>query len=101
MAAKETVKLGKGLCVSRKCSSKEAAFTLSKSGLAVCTCNACNSQHFARSARSDQDFRDCIIPPDTSPPAAPAPEPAPPAPSPAPTPKKTIGWGIFAGREES
>ncbi len=75
-------KLGTGRCP--WCGSTKATYTLSKSGLAVHTCNGCNSQSFSRSGTSDEIFRSHITP--EAPPAPPAPAPAPADPAPAPTP---------------
>lgn len=50
--------IGHGRCPC--CGSSKARYTLSKSGLAVVTCNSCNFQGFARSERSDQHLRDLI-----------------------------------------
>lgn len=50
--------------------------SLSKNGLAVMTCNSCNSQLFARSGRSDELLRACITRPANAPEPAPAPSPS-------------------------
>jgi hypothetical protein len=72
--------LGLGRCP--LCSSTRAKFSFSDgSKLAYCTCNACNSQIFSRSDRSDELLRKNITPGD-----APAPAPAPVAAAPAPAP---------------
>lgn len=89
-------RLGVGHCP--WCGGTKATYTLSKSGLAVHTCNGCNSQSFARSATSDELFRSHIKPealpaPADPPPApVPAPEPAPPAPAPAPRRSSLMSW---------
>ncbi len=87
--------IGLGCCP--VCSSLKARFTVSKKQLACMTCNACNSQIFARSDRSDELLRKRITPTEApaaefSPPAAAAAEP-PLAPAPAPAKKR--GWGIL------
>src|SRR4051812_33956609 len=108
-----------GLCACPLCGSKRAKLTLAKSGLPVLTCNACNSQSFARSDRSDMLMRERLVPaekpaadpvrepaaPDPVQPkpapqlggpraapvrTAPAPDPVPPAPAPAPA----SSWGF-------
>lgn len=84
------------------CGSTKARYTLSAKGLAVGTCNSCNAQVFARSERSDEVLRANITPTHAPAPSAdPAPTPvAPPAADPPPaSPRKTIGWGLLAGRE--
>ena len=59
-------KIGDGVCP--LCRSASARVSLSKSGLAVMTCNACNAQIFTRSGRSDEIVRGFIR---AAPPAAP------------------------------
>lgn len=94
------------------CGSHKARYTLSKSDLAVGTCNTCNTQVFARSDRSDEVLRANIEhdadgkPVGGAPAPTPAPTPAPvaknapePVPAPPPKPKKVIGWGLMAGTE--
>lgn len=91
-------RLGVGHCP--WCGGTKATYTLSKSGLAVHTCNGCNSQSFARSATSDELFRSHIkpeappapAPADLPPAPVPAPEPAPPAPAPAPRRSSLMSW---------
>lgn len=89
------------------CGSEKARYTLSAKKLAVGTCNACNTQVFARSDRSDEILRRNIKT-EAAPPADPAPAPAPavlppptdPAPPPAPAkPARKFGWGVLAGQE--
>lgn len=102
------------------CGSKKASLGVSAKGLAYLTCNACNSQTFARSDRSDEALRRLHVP---EPQAAPFPHPlnateedraaikqaaddrkaeaakppAPiPAPTPAPQPKARPSWGLGA-----
>lgn len=94
--------IGQGACP--VCRSPKARYSVSSKQLAVVTCNACNFQGFARSDRSDEILRQNIAP--ATPPAdpvPPAPAPGdPPAPAPEPEPpkpKRTIGWGVLAGRE--
>lgn len=101
------------------CGSTKARYTLTVKNLACGTCNACNTQVFARSDRSDEVLRANIIPA-----TAPAPEPSPlaiaddaagpiadsddagqPAKPPAATPppppaKQTNGWGLLAYLEK-
>jgi hypothetical protein len=84
------------------CGSTKARYTLSRKQLAVGTCNACNTQVFARSDRSDEVLRANIIKADPAPADPPAADPAPslPADPPADPPKKkSIGWGMFRGLE--
>ena len=70
-----------GRCKCPVCASTKARLSLSKSGLATLTCNACNFQGFARSGTSDELLRARIV---TDAPAAPAPAPATLAPTPPP-----------------
>jgi pyruvate/2-oxoglutarate dehydrogenase complex dihydrolipoamide acyltransferase (E2) component len=99
--------IGHGVCP--VCKSKGARVSLSKSGLAVLTCNACNAQLFTRSGRSDELVRAAIHTRAGEPaPAAAAPAPAAPAPAapapaaaqaPAPAPaaaKPRPAWGLGA-----
>lgn len=110
--------LGTGQCVVRGCTSTKARFTLSRSGLAVCTDKqkgGCGSQCFARDEEGDELFRACINAPGqtANPPPAPVraakdiePGPiaenddedqgnhSPPPPPPAP---KGQGWGMLRG----
>lgn len=44
------------------CGSPKARVSLSKRGLAVITCHACNTQAFARSERSDELVRANLVP---------------------------------------
>lgn len=69
----EANRIGPGRCP--VCASPKARYTLSKNGLCVVTCNACNFQGFARSERSDSLLRDLIATeaPPPVPPAAPPP----------------------------
>lgn len=117
MATKEKAPvLGHGRCPIG-CGCKKAVYALSGKGLAFCYCNACNSQVFARSARSDELLRANIVTIEAAPDAvipeadpvreiAPT-EPPAPAPSPAPEPSgmvvkkvNTFSWGILAGQEQ-
>lgn len=82
-------RIGPGRCP--VCASPKARYTLSKNGLCVVTCNACNFQGFARSERSDSLLRELIaceapppVPPAKDPPTGPG---SPPLPPPIPTPK--------------
>lgn len=65
MAAKEkkepAPRLGFGRCPIG-CGCRKAVYALSVKGLAFCYCNLCNTQVFARSARSDEVLRANIIP---------------------------------------
>lgn len=85
------------------CGSTKARYTLSAKSLTVGTCNACNTQVFARSDRSDELLRANIRPA-----SDPAPEPAPvsspiagkPDPEPTPEPVRTgkpLRVGFFGG----
>lgn len=79
------------------CKSGGARVSLSRSNLAVLTCNSCNCQVFTRSGRSDELVRGLIAPtpapaPVPAPPPAPEPAPAPQPPAPAPARK---GFGLF------
>lgn len=65
-----------GRCDCPVCGSDRAAVRLSGKGLAYLVCDACNSQVFARSGKSDQLLRDRIKP-DARPVRTPDPEPAP------------------------
>lgn len=51
--------IGAGRCP--LCASDKARVSLSKAGLPVLTCNACNMQLFARSSRSDDLVRRLLI----------------------------------------
>lgn len=88
-----------GQCSCPVCSSDRASARLSAKGLAYVVCDACNSQVFARSGKSDQLLRDRIKA--QSKPADPAPNPVPaadptPAPQPAPPePARKSSWSIF------
>lgn len=82
-------RIGPGRCP--VCASPKARYTLSKNGLCVVTCNACNFQGFARSERSDSLLRELIaseapppVPPAKDPPTGPG---SPPLPPPIPTPQ--------------
>lgn len=100
MAAEQ---IGRGKCPI--CGSGKARFSVSRSLLAVVTCNGCNFQGFARSDRSDELLRAHIATekpePDPAPdpvrteiePPAPAPEPVRTAPPPA-APAR-MGWGVL------
>lgn len=90
------------------CGSTKARYTLTVKNLACGTCNACNTQVFARSDRSDEVLRANIIP--AAAPAEPPPAdtvitddagqpPVATPPPPPPPPKQTHGWGILAGLE--
>jgi hypothetical protein len=101
------------------CGSHKARYTVSKSLLAVGTCNTCNTQVFARSDRSDEVLRanithDAEGKPVSGKAPAPAVDKAPASPAaapparaeppgegepPAPPKKRVIGWGILAGQE--
>lgn len=61
------------------CRNPRARLTVTKSGLAATTCNACNFQGFARSDHSDRLMRDQLL---TPAPSVPEPVPAPTPPSP-------------------
>ncbi len=95
------------------CSHNRARLSLSKSGLACLTCDGCNLQLFARSARSDDLLRRLHLP-DQAPAAAAQPAPAPPspptpttaskpaatpAPAPAPDVRQRPAWGFLSGIE--
>jgi hypothetical protein len=74
---------------------------VSEKQLAYIVCDACQSQSFARSDRSDELMRRMHIPDEAAAAPAPAPEPAPapvpaPRPTPAPEPATTEspGWGF-------
>jgi hypothetical protein len=93
--------IGTGRCAIG-CGSNKARYSVSAKQLAVCTCNACNMQVFARSDRSDEILRANIIKADPAPADPPAADPAPslPADQPADPPKKkSIGWGMLRGLE--
>ncbi|VTU20739.1 hypothetical protein SRS16CHR_02704 [Variovorax sp. SRS16] len=87
-------KLGDGRC---PLCAGSARVSLSKNGLAVMTCNACNMQLFTRSGRSDELVRSRIKLSDgPAPVVAPEPStvpvaPAVAAPVPAPAPKRGFG----------
>lgn len=94
--------IGHGVCP--VCSNTKARFTVSKKSLACMTCNACNSQIFARSDSSDEKLRSFIRPaaaPAAAPvvePPAPKAEPAPAATTPTEKPKPkpaAPGWGFL------
>lgn len=78
-----------GACRCPLCGHPAASVRLSGKGLAYMVCDACNSQLFARSGRSDELLRDRIVKP------APAAAPAAPAPEPAPAATARIGWGVL------
>lgn len=89
-------RIGKGRCLNPKCRSPNAHYTVSKKGLLVITCNACQLQAFTRSERSDEDLREGLITREGEPAPDPAPAPVPepantpaPAPSPAPATAKS------------
>lgn len=90
-------KIGDGICPLCKGAMR---VSLSKNGLAVMTCNSCNSQLFTRSGRSDEMLRACITRPANVPAPALAPTPSTPpvapaavvsAPVPAPAPSRGFG----------
>ncbi len=98
MAARANA-LGRGRCP--LCDNRRASLTFSVKNLACLTCNACNTQVFARSDRSDELLRGLILPAEPVPAPIPAPEPAP-APEPTPEPANApaahapaIPWGFF------
>lgn len=78
----EANRIGPGRCP--VCASPKARYTLSKNGLCVVTCNACNFQGFARSERSDSLLRELIA--SEAPPPVPADDNAPPSAAPMPPP---------------
>lgn len=89
-------KIGDATCP--LCRAQGARVSLSKSRLAVLTCNACNLQLFSRSGRSDELVRAYIT--KAAPAAAPAPVAAPepealPNPQPAPAPAARPRLGLF------
>lgn len=98
-------KIGDGRC---PLCAGSARVSLSKSGLAVMTCNGCNMQLFTRSGRSDEMVRGLLRPAEASAPLpAPIPLPvsiapavAPAVPAPAPVAAKPAAKpgriGIFA-----
>ena len=90
--------IGQGVCP--VCHNAKARFTVSKKQLACMTCNACNSQIFARSDQSDEKLRACIKagPVDAAP--APAAKPQePPTPAPAPAKKPAMAWGFMGASQ--
>jgi hypothetical protein len=74
------------------CRAGGASVSLTKKGLTCMTCNSCNTQLFARSGRSDELLRACIVPDAAAEPAqAVAVAPKAPLPgNPTPTPQKAI-----------
>lgn len=83
-------KIGDATCP--LCRAQGARVSLSKSGLTVLTCNACNLQLFSRSGRSDELVRALITKPAPAPVAAPEPEPLPiPHLDPAPAARPRLG----------
>ena len=98
MAARANA-LGRGRCP--LCDNRRASLSFSVKNLACLTCNACNTQVFARSDRSDDLLRALILPPEVEatpiPAAIPAPAPIPtPAPVKAqPAPAPALPWGFF------
>lgn len=88
--------IGAGRCPC--CGSTKARYTVSKSQLAVVTCNACNFQGFSRSDRSDEMLRANIIAQPAQAEPTPAPTPAKQeTPAPAPAAKKSPSWGMLRG----
>lgn len=91
--------IGHGVCP--VCSNTKARFTVSKKSLACMTCNACNSQIFARSDSSDEKLRSFIKPATAATPTpiadVPKPEPTPiVAPEKTEKPKPAApGWGFM------
>lgn len=95
----ESKTIGAGRCPC--CGSLKARFTVSKSQLAVVTCNACNFQGFSRSDRSDELLRANIQaapvavqsePVAVQPATAPAAKAKPATPPPA---KPGLSWGML------
>ncbi|MDN3923337.1 hypothetical protein [Roseateles violae] len=106
-----------GHCRCPVCSSSRARLRLSAKQLVYVVCDACNSQTFARSDRSDEKLRALLIaepaeaapPGQTAPPAEPAPieptptpapraaapTPQPVAPAAPPAPRRAMAWGAF------
>lgn len=91
--------IGHGVCP--VCGNGKARFTVSKKMLACMTCNACNSQIFARSDSSDEKLRSFIKPAAQPAQAEPVPAAATAAPPAAPEPEKTpekkpaFSWGVL------
>lgn len=93
MAAERENEIGRCRCP--VCSSTQARLRVSARQLAYVTCNACNSQTFGRSERSDELLRALHIK-DAAPEPAPAQDVPPAAPTPpAPAPAPAFSWGIF------
>lgn len=92
-----------GRCRCPVCGSGRARLRVSEKQLAYIVCDACQSQCFSRSDRSDELMRRMHIPDEAAAAPAPAPEPATapvpaPRPTPAPEPATTEGpgWGFSA-----
>lgn len=93
------------------CGSTKARYTLTVKNLACGTCNACNTQVFARSDRSDEVLRANIIPATAAielPPsptvidddAGPIADPADAGQPANPPSKPKFSWGLLAGQEK-
>jgi len=89
-------KIGDGRC---PLCAGTARVSLSKSGLAVMTCNSCNMQLFCRSGRSDEIVRGLLRPanaPEPVPAPSPSTQPAAPAVAPAaPAAAPSRGFGLL------
>jgi hypothetical protein len=90
MSKTESTSIGAGRCPC--CGSLKARFTVSKSQLAVVTCNACNFQGFSRSDRSDELLRAAIQAAPVAPVEAQPAQATPPAPD---TKKPGMAWGML------